>query len=434
MSLQSLLKRWLPESTSDPVNLPWAKPRVLDRGQVGRPQIALDDRGNALAAWHHRSEDGEGIYICRYHPDRRGWDLVPRRLDSARTQAQAPEIAMNCRCELAVIWHEQEDGQARVCARHMLGSEDTWVPYPVHLQEASGQVSSLHTAMDPQGNILAVWCLGEPGAYQVYTSGYSAEEATWALQPTPLGSPSRRPLFPQLAVNGTGTGLAVWSTEGEPEGDGLVACHYDPGSRCWSDRPTAVAPGRATHLRLALDARGNAIVLWVDEAGRGEQQLHASHLDGLSVEWRPAGPLAVGRGILWPQVGIDGQGQAHAVWRQEAAGRTKLYAKRFLRGQWEPQRTLLVEDLGQSQAHALSTNEQGHALVVWLQNQGDQSLVYARRFDGRTWGSQPILLGAPSHREVQTPAAMLSPGDQVGVIWRQGDPNHGAILTAVGQA
>ena len=87
MSLQSLLRRWLPESTSDPLKLPWAKPRVLDRGQVGRPQIALDDRGNALAAWHHRSEDGEGIYICRYHPDRRGWDLVPRRLDSARTQA-----------------------------------------------------------------------------------------------------------------------------------------------------------------------------------------------------------------------------------------------------------------------------------------------------------------------------------------------------------
>lgn len=434
MSIQTLLSRFVPGVMTRPVKTPWATPRVLDRGQVGRPQIALDDQGNALAAWHHRSEDGEGIYICRYHPDQRGWDVVPRRLDSARTQAQAPEIAMNCRCELAVVWHEQEGPLARVCARHMLGSEDTWVPYPLHLQEAPGQVSSLHAAMDPQGNIQVVWCLGEPGAYQVYTSGYWAAEATWDLQATPLGRPSPRPLFPQLAVNRTGTGLAVWSTEGEPEGDGLVACHYDPGSRSWSDRPTAVAPGRAAHLRLALDARGNAIVLWVEAASGGQQQLRASHLDGLSIEWTPVAPLAVGPDIRWPQVGLDGHGRAHAVWRQEAAGRMKLYAKRCSQGQWDPQRTLLVDDVGQSQAHALSTNEQGHALVVWLQDQGDQSLVCARRFDGQAWGARPVLLGAPSHREVQTPGAMLSPGDQIGVIWRQGDPQHGAILTAVGQA
>lgn len=434
MSLQTLLSRFVPGVMTRPVKTPWATPQVLDRGQVGHPQIALDDQGNALAAWHHRSEDGEGIYICRYHPDQRGWDVVPRRLDSARTQAQAPEIAMNCRCELAVVWHEQEGPLARVCARHMLGSEDTWVPYPLHLQEASGQVSSLHAAMDPQGNIHVVWCLGEPGAYQVYTSGYWAAEATWDLQATPLGLPSPRPLFPQLAVNRTGTGLTVWSTEGEPEGDGLVACHYDPGSRSWSDRPTAVAPGRAAHLRLALDARGNAIVLWVETAIGGQQQLRASHLDGLSIEWTPVAPLAVGPDIRWPQVGLDGHGRAHAVWRQEAAGRMKLYAKRCSQGQWDPQRTLLVDDVGQSQAHALSTNEQGHALVVWLQDQGDQSLVCARRFDGQDWGARPVQLGAPSHREVQAPAAMLSPGDQIGVIWRQGDPKHGAILTAVGQA
>ena len=35
MSLQSLLRRWLPESASHPVKTPWATPRVLDRGQVG---------------------------------------------------------------------------------------------------------------------------------------------------------------------------------------------------------------------------------------------------------------------------------------------------------------------------------------------------------------------------------------------------------------
>ena len=47
----------------------WSKPGVLDRGQVGRPQIALDGQGNALAAWHHRGADFKGIYICAivYH-------------------------------------------------------------------------------------------------------------------------------------------------------------------------------------------------------------------------------------------------------------------------------------------------------------------------------------------------------------------------------
>ena len=61
-------------------------------------------------------------------------------------------------------------------------------------------------------------------------------------------------------------------------------------------------------------------------------------------------------------------------------------------------------------------------------------MVCVRRFDGTAWGPHPVLLGAPSHKDVQTPAAVLSPGDQVAVLWRQGSPANGAILAAMGRA
>ena len=438
MSLHSLLKGLLP---GPPAATPgtWGTPRMLDRGQVGRPQIAMDNQGNALAAWHHWSEAQEGVYICRYRADAKAWDVVPRRLDSALTRAHAPEIALNYQGQLAVVWHEQEGPQARVCARHMLGFEETWVPYPIPLQVAPGQVGSLHTAMDRQGNIHVVWCLGVPGDYRIYTSGYSAAQGAWDLQPTQLGEPSPALLFPQLAVNSAGHGLVVWSTEargaeGVEVGDHLLACHYDPGARSWSDRPTLVAPGRATYLRMDMDTRGNAVVLWVEGGRAGSQTLHASHLDGSTVEWTSFPPLSTGHSILWPQVGVDEQGRAHAVWRQEAAGAVKLYTKRFAGGRWDEQRTLLVGDVGQSQAHALSVNVQGQALVFWLQHQEAQSMVCVRRFDGKAWSPRPVLVGNPGRREIQNPGAVLSPGGHVALIWRQGSNQDGAILSAMGQA
>jgi hypothetical protein len=434
MSLRTLLNRLITPSTKGSTGS-WGAPRELDRGRVGRPQIAVDDHGNAIAAWHHRGEVEEGVYICRYYADQRSWDVVPRRLDSARTQAHAPEIAMNVRGEMAVVWQEQEGPQARVCARHMLGSAETWVPYPLTLQALPGEIHSLHTGMDLAGNIHALWCLGQPGDYRVYTCGYHAEEGAWDPQPTPLGDPSPMPLFPQLAVDRGGQGLAVWGEEGA---DGrhhrLVASHYDAGGRCWSDRPTLVAQGRASYLRLALDGRGNAVVLWVEDGESGIRTLHASHLNGKTIEWTPAPRLSTGRAILWPQVGLDAQGRAHAVWRQEGAGTMKLFTKRFANGHWDEQRTPLVEDLGQSRAHALSVNAQGHALVIWSQLQETQSSVCLRRFDGVAWSARPLLLGTPGRREIQDPGAVLSPGGHVAAIWRQGDGGNAVIVSAVGQA
>lgn len=433
MSFRTLLNR-LTSSRPKPSAGTWGAPLVLDRGRVGRPQIAVDDHGNAMAAWHHRGEADEGVYICRFHADQRAWDVVPRRLDSARTQAHAPEIAMNVRGEMAVVWQEQEGPQARVCARHMLGSAETWVPYPLTLQALPGEVHGLHTAMDLAGNIHAVWCLGQPGEYRVYTCGYQVEEGGWDPQPTPLGDPSPEPLFPQLAVDRGGQGLAVWSEEGAEDSHRIVACHYDPGGRCWSDRPTLVAEGRATYLRMALDSRGNAIVLWVDDGKAGIQTLHASHLNGQTIEWAAAFRLTTGRAILWPQVGLDGQGRAHAVWRQEAAGVMKLFTLRFANGRWDEHRMPLVEDLGQSQAHALSVNAQGQALVIWSQLKEAQSWVCLRRFDGVAWSAHPVLLGAPGRKEIQDPGTVMSPGGHVAAIWRQGDKGNAAIVSAVGQA
>jgi len=433
MSLRTLLNRLT--SPRPPAAGAWGAPRVLDRGQVGRPQIAVDDHGNAMAAWHHRGADHEGVYICRYYADQRAWDVVPRRLDSARTQAHAPEIAMNVRGEMAVVWQEQEGPQARVCARHMLGSADTWVPYPLTLQARPGEVHSLHTGMDLAGNIHAAWCQGQPGEYRVYTCGYQAEDGGWDPEPTALGDPSPAPLFPQLAVDRGGQGLVVWSEERDGSGDHrIVACHYDGGGRCWSDRPTLVAQGRATYLRMALDGRGNAVVVWVEEGEAGLRTLHASHLDGRTIEWTPTPRLTTGRAILWPQVGLDGRGRAHAVWRQESAGVMKLFTKRFAEGQWDEQRTPLVEDLGQSQAHALSVNAQGQALVVWSQIQEDRSSVCLRRFDGVAWNAHPLLLGTPGRKEIRDPGAVLSPSGHVAAIWRQGDAGDAVIVSAVGQA
>lgn len=185
---------------------------------------------------------------------------------------------------------------------------------------------------------------------------------------------------------------------------------------------------------MAMDAHGNAAVLWVQSAPGGLKRLLACHLNGRTVEWTTAPMLASGAALLWPQVELDGQGRAHAVWRQEAAGMVKLFAKRFVAGRWEPQATLLMDEVGDCQAHALSVNAQGHALAIWLQSTEAKTMVYVRRFDGKAWSPRPILLGASGRAAFQDPGVVLSPDGRFAVIWRQGDASRGSIFSAIGQA
>jgi hypothetical protein len=426
MSFRSLLDRLNPLKPQAAGN--WKAPRALDQGPVGGPHIAMDDQGNALAAWHHRSSSSESVYICRYHAQDGNWDLVPRRLDSTLSDAKEPEVAMNGRGEIAVLWHQDSDGQAQICARHFLGNAETWVPYPMALMTAPGKTSGLQCAMDPSGNITAVWVHSLGREHRILASRYDGRQGSWQSSPVVLGPASEDLLHPKLAVNRQGSVLVVWSAFHDTMG-GLYASYCTLGE--WSEQPIRIAQGFSRTHHLAMDERGNAILLWVSQERGADQQLKASHMDPRTLTWRTSSALATSPAIQLPQVGMDAQGNAWAVWRQEGAGASKLFARRFHQSQWEPRPVALDPELGNSLTHSLSVSAQGHAAVVWSQNRGGQSSLFARRFRGGAWDPNPVMLGQPSPKMVQFPGAFIAPNGSVAAIWRQGSASEGSIMSAV---
>jgi hypothetical protein len=422
--LRSLIDRLVSRKPADTVT--WKAPRVLDQGPVGRPQIAMDEAGNAIAAWHHKGDKTEAIYTCRYRGPRSGWDMVPRRLDSALSGAVAPEIATNARGEIAVVWQEDEGPNTRILVRTVITQEETWAPYPVVIANLPGEVKGLQAAMDPLGNLHVAWCQINQGVSQVQATVSRPGGEGWEpLQP--LGPAGHLPIYPQLAVNRNGHALVVWS-----EGNRIMASHHERTLGAWSDRPTEVANGVAMHLRMDLDDSGNAMVLWTTLA-QGKQVLNASYLSGVTVDWRPPQQLASGEAVQWPQVGLDGRGGAFAAWRQGASGVMKLFARRFKDGAWEQALEPMSSDLGQSKFHSLSVSEKG-AAVLWSQTHEGMTTIYARRFLNGAWVPAPMQLGAPAAREVQDPWVFMADSGDVAAVWRQGGASRGAIVTAVGEA
>lgn len=423
--LRNLIDRLIPRKpAADPVT--WKAPRVLDQGAVGRPQIAMNEAGHAIAAWHHRSEKNEAIFTCRYRGPRAGWDLAPRRLDSAVSSAHAPELATNERGEIAVVWQETEGAKTRVCVRTVITQEETWAPYPVVIANLPGEVRGLQAAMDMEGNLHVIWCQIDKGVSQVLACVSQAGGEGWEAV-RPLGPPANRPIYAQLAVNRRGQALVIWS-----EGDRLLASHHDRASRSWSDRPTDVAQGVAMHLRMDLDDSGNAMLLWT-VLEQGKQVLKASYMDGATVEWRRPEAIASGESVLWPQVGLDGRGGALAVWRQGASNRMKLFGRRFQNGAWEEHLEPLASDIGQSKFHSLSVSHMG-AAVLWSQTHDGNTAIYVRRHLNGAWVPSPMLLGSPGANEVQDPRVFMTDAGDVSAIWRQGTPSRGAIVTAVGES
>ena len=108
--------------------------------------------------------------------------------------------------------------------------------------------------------------------------------------------------------------------------------------------PTAVAPpkawgvaatietdnaGDATDPQIAIDANGNALAVWSQSDGT-RTNIMANRYSAASGTWGAAALIETDNGNAdSPQIAIDGNGNALAVWPQHDGTRFNIWANRF---------------------------------------------------------------------------------------------------------
>jgi hypothetical protein len=155
---------------------------------------------------------------------------------------------------------------------------------PVDLSAAGRDAADPRVAVDAQGNAVAVW-YGDNGDNLIVQGAVRAAGGAWQA-PVDLSAAGHNASFPQVAVDAQGNAVAVWN-----QYDGanrlIVQGAVRPAGGVWQAPIDVSAAGQNAYLpQVAVDAQGNAAAVWT--------RLDGTHQIMQAAGYDAAGPLLQG--------------------------------------------------------------------------------------------------------------------------------------------
>ncbi|MCC7126033.1 MAG: fibronectin type III domain-containing protein, partial [Acidobacteria bacterium] len=267
---------------------------------------------------------------------------------------------------------------------------------PIDLTARGQQARLPRVVLDGNGRAVATWIGGASGARVPQSSALTLSSGLWtapvALTSTPgaefTGESS------DLALNAFGVGAAVWVRRSAP-GDGSdipEVARYD-GVRYSTPVALAAAAATALHPRVAVDAAGNILVVWV-ATGATTSVVRSRRFDVETSLWQAPRDLSVdGSNVTGaPVLAMDDEGNAIAAWAR-ADGRVQTRRFTIEDAVWSA-----VVDISPSGETAteprLAMSADGTAAtLVWKFVAGTQGIRAVRRdAENNTWFPSDVLM------------------------------------------
>ena len=242
----------------------WQAPVPIDTGfaaQAHGPRVVMDLHHNAMAVWRQSDAAHSSIWCSRLEASGAGWS-APRLVELAGdTFAMGPRIAMNVRGQAMAVWYQLDGPASRVWAKRFTPQEGWAEATQIGLSHPHNGFEP-HTALNAQGDAMAVWSEFDGVRNTVWARPYAADGG-WGL--AQALTPMEYDAFePQVAMDAGGRAIAVWTQVGLTQ------------ARVWARRYTQQRGwGAATPLtarpqaqvdahgpQVTMTASGSAFALW----------------------------------------------------------------------------------------------------------------------------------------------------------------------------
>jgi hypothetical protein len=389
---------------SDPVSH-WRTPAILDRGALGGACLALDGHGHGSALW---GNDGE-LWTMPIGPR-----STPALARLPLGEGTTPQIVLNPDGRGIALWQSEVSGERQILGK-ILGGGETMAHV---IFRTAGRIQHLQAAVDRRGNALVVWLLEMDGRFEVMAQSFDTRGLAWEQEPTILGIPSTPGAEPRIAVNHREHAMVLWEAE-NGFFEGLVASHFWPSDRIWSDRPVPVVSHATRHHQVVMDDMGNALALWVHAPYGQRSVLEASHYDAHRCEWGEPEVLGSSDAIFSPRLVMSGDGEALAAWCQgEGHGASRLYARAFRKEKWDTRVECLNLGQGSVRDFAIGLGPDGQAGLIAVQHGLEGDWVSAR-LRKQEWLA-PVQVAPVSHQPCSSPRMAFCPHG-VSALWIQGE-------------
>ena len=179
--------------------------------------------------------------------------------------------------------------------------------------------------------------------------------------------------------------------------------------------------GAATNPQIAVDTNGNAIAVWQQDDGlrtniwANRYTPSGGWVTATLIENNNSGAAQS------PRIAMNAGGDAVAVWQQSDGARFNVLANRYTTAGWEGA-TLIESDNTSDATHpAVAITDDGNATAVWQQSDSLRTNIWANRYTAAAgWGSA-TLIESDNNGDAQLPQIAATSNSDAAVVWQQSD-------------
>ncbi len=364
--------------STTPVAKAWGTAELIETDSIGSasiPQVSVDSSGNAIAVWTTRNSIWSNRYVAGT-----GWG-TEELIDSFGGRAFAPQVTFDGSGNALAVWAQHDGTRNNIWGNRYVASTG-WGTAELLETEDIGNANIPQVGFDNNGNALAVWVQFDGLRDSIVSNRYDAGTKTWGTEELIEFDDAGDANTPQLAFDNNGNALAVWSMS-----DGTR-------TSIWSNRYVAGTgwgteelietddAGNAFDPQVAIDANGNALVVWYQSDGTRLNIYSNRYIAGTGwgtaelIETDNAGPAAD------PQVAFNANGNALAVWAQGDGTFDNIWSNRYIAGiGWGTAELIETDNAGDASNPQVAIDANGNALAVWHQFNGTINNVWSNRFE-----------------------------------------------------
>jgi hypothetical protein len=310
-------------------------------GDAFSPQLAVDAAGTAMAVWAQSDGTRVNVWANRYTAGT-GWGSAVPIESNDTGDASFPQVAVDTNGNAIAVWQRSDGVGALInlwANRFSVGNG--WGTAALIETESSGSAGQQRVAFDPFGNAIVVWSQFDGTSTNIVANRYTAGTG-WG---SPAVISFVRALWsshsPQVAIDATGNALAVWHRVDTSDGRrvySLLTSRYTAGVG-WGRESLVYnsASAESGKPRLAVDPNGNGLAVSEYLSGSTmhvKVDRYESGTGWLRHEWL-TDPVS-NNANLKPRIAIDASGNAMALWVRQVPnadpaqpGRDEIWVRRF---------------------------------------------------------------------------------------------------------
>jgi hypothetical protein len=365
----------------------WGQAEHFDHspGETRPVMIARDTQGNALAVWTHFANNSSTLWAKNYKPDT-GWsDATP--IASVGGDATIMQLASDTNGNAIVLWRTDKKGK---------NTHGLYSVYVIYYAAAIGwgetmiiskvlnsyHMQTLKFDFDNSGNVILVWSFedntDDEKQIHIWAKRYGVAtgwEKAVKIDPGVISRYSNHvseSVQAKIAFDSRDNAIVVWTQVKDCSQGGIWTNRYTPGKGWGTAAPITKTDLDQSNHQLAVDPRGNAMVIWKQRNGIGASYYTADA--GWSTPEHLYHYSGDGYESLDPKIVFDTEGNAIAIWWHQVFLYTTIWSRQYTPGKGWGKITPVKRDYTNKANYPLmylAPHDIAH--VVWSQRDLDSS-------------------------------------------------------------